>query len=206
MLGLYLVTLVVGLGWSFVNFVLGQVAGSDHGAVHAGGTFGAGDGSPHGFGEAMGDHGGEALSLPLFSPTAIAGYLTGFGATGYGLLGGLGVTSPLIHVPAALFGATVLGVGVSWITVKVLAYGEISSSQRPSELAGHTGEITVAIPAGGVGEIAFLAGGRRNATAARAVDDAAIARGTRVRIVRVDGATFVVQPEGQFELEAVDRP
>lgn len=199
MLGLYLISLVVGLGWSVVNFLLGQAAGSDHGTVHTGGTFGAGDASHDGFGDAAGDHGGEGLSLPLFSPTAIAGYLTGFGATGYGLVGGLGVTSPLVHVPAALFGAAALGVFVSWVTVKVLAYGEISSTLAPAELAGHVGEITVTIPAGGVGEIAFLSGGRRNATAARAADDASIPRGTRVRIVRIEGATFVVRPEHAFD-------
>ena len=202
MLGLYLLSLVVGLGWTVVNFLLGQMAGGDGGGeVHAGGTFGAGAGSHDGYGEAAGDHGGGPLSLPLFSPTAIAGYLTGFGATGYGLHGGLGVASPLVHVPVALFGALVLGVGVSWVTVKVLSFGEISSAEGPAELPGRTGEITVAVPAGGVGEVAFLAGGRRNATAARSVDGAPIAPGTRVRIVRVVGATLLVEPEGEYSLD-----
>ncbi len=208
MLGLYVLTLVVGLGWTVVNFLLGHVGGdAGHGEVHAGGHFGAEGGAHDGFGEATGEHGGGALSLPLFSPTAIAGYLTGFGATGLGLHGGLGIESPLIHVPIALFGAAVLGVGVAWATVKILAYGEISSAEGPAELAGRAGEITVTVPAGGVGEIAYLAGGRRNAGAARSASGREIPRGARVRIVRLEGATFLVEPEGAYSLElpAADR-
>lgn len=206
MLGLYLLSLVVGVGWTVVNFVLGQAAGDAGGEVHTGGTFGAGEGTHGGFGEASGEHGGGPLDLPLFSPTAIAGYLTGFGATGLGLHGGLGIASPLLHVPAALLGAAVLGVGVTWVTVKVLAYGEITSSEGPEELAGRTGEITVAVPPGGVGEVAYLAGGRRNATAARTLDGGELPRGTRVRIVRFDGATCVVEALGEFALTDVRSP
>jgi membrane protein implicated in regulation of membrane protease activity len=196
MLGLYLLALVIGLGWTVVNFALGHGGGDAGGEVHAGGSFGA-DGGEGGFGEAVGEHGGGPVALPLFSPTAIAGYLTGFGATGLGLHAGLGIETPLIHVPVALLGAAVLGVGVAWITVKVLALGEISSAEGPESLVGRSGEITVAIPAGGVGEIAFLSGGRRNAGAARAVGGAAIPAGSRVRIVRLEGSTYLVEPEGE---------
>lgn len=204
MASLYLLSLIVGLGWTVASFLLGSVVGDADGGdgggeVQAGGTFGAdGDG---GYGEASGDGGGASLSLPLFSPTAIAGYLTGFGATGYGLVAGLGVQSPLVHVPLALFGALLLGVAVSWTTVKLLSIGEISSAEGPNALRGRIGEITVTVPAGGVGEITYLSGGRRNASAARSVDGSPIARGARVRILRAVDATLLVEPAGEFSLE-----
>jgi membrane protein implicated in regulation of membrane protease activity len=132
------------------------------------------------------------LDLPLFSPTAIAGYLTGFGATGYGLIGGLGITEPLVHVPASLLGAALLGLGVAWGTVRLLQIGETDSTTQRNLLAGRSGELTVGIPEGGVGEVAYLAGGGRSTAPARSIDGAAIARGTPVRIVRADDATFVV--------------
>jgi membrane protein implicated in regulation of membrane protease activity len=205
MLGLYLLALIIGLGWTVANFILGHGSAEGGGEVHAGGSFGAGgDG---GFGEAVGEHGGGPVDLPLFSPTALAGYLTGFGATGLGLHGGLGIASPLIHVPVALLGAAVLGVGVAWVTVKLLAFGEISSAEGPESLGGRAGEITVAIPAGGVGEIAFLSGGRRNAGPARAVGGGAIPAGARVRIVRLEGSTYLVEPEREPRLpELPSRP
>ena len=64
----------------------------------------------------------------------------------------------------ALFGRPgATGVGV---TVKVLSFGEISSTEGPAELPGRTGEVTVA-----------------------------------VRIVRVVGATLLVEPEGEYSLD-----
>ncbi|WP_373047971.1 NfeD family protein [Vulgatibacter sp.] len=197
---IYLLCGLVGLGWSVINLILGQAGGHDaaHGDLHVGGSFGAG-GNGTGHGEAIADPQAD-LSLPLFSPTAIAGYLTGFGATGYGLVGGLGVESPFVHVPASLVGAAALGLGVAWGTVKLLQAGETGSAQRRQALAGSSGELTVGIPTGGVGEVAFLVGGTRSTAPARSWDGASIPRGAAVRIVRADESTFVVQPAAERAL------
>ncbi len=193
MLSLYLLCVIVGLGWTVVNFALGAAAEADAhtGELQVGGAFGNGGG-----GHATADGGGHVgpLDLPLFSPTAIAGYLTGFGATGYGLIGGLGITEPLVHVPVSLLGAALLGFLVAWGTVKLLQVGETDSTARRMTLVGSRGELTVGIPEGGVGEIAFLAGGSRSTAPARSTDGSAIPRGTAVQIVRADDATFVVKP------------
>ena len=203
MLSLYLLCGIVGVGWIVLGLIAGQASTPDasHGEVHVGSDFGVDGG---GSGEAFADAdptGG--LSLPLFSPTAIAGYLTGFGATGYGLVGGLGIDAALIHVPLSLVGAAALGVGVSWITVRVLQLGETDSKLRRREAAGRLGELTVGIPAGGVGEITFLAGGTRAAAPARSENGSAIPRGTTVRIVSATGATFIVQPASESALAAL---
>ncbi len=192
----YLFFAVAGLGWAVGSFALGKLFG--HGDGDGGGaeadlevSHELGEG---GHGEASGSGEGGPVSLPLFSPTAISGYATGFGGTGLILVGGLGITDPWHHVPGALAGAAALGLATAWTTVKLLHAGETSSEGQLASMPGRTGELTVGIPAGGLGEIAYLAGGVRSTAAARTPDGAAVPRGAKVRVVRVEGATFVVAP------------
>jgi len=203
MLSLYLLCGIVGLGWTVVNFALGAAAQDlPGGELHVGGAFGGGG---HGDATTGGTGHVGPLDLPLFSPTAIAGYLTGFGATGYGLVGGLGIDEPLVHVPAALFGAAVLGFGVAWGTVRLLQIGETDSAAYRAALVGRKGELTVGIPDGGVGEVAYLAGGTRSTAPARTADGGPLPRGTAVRIVRADDTTFVVRAVPQDESDLSTR-
>lgn len=191
MLEIYLLCGIVGLGWSVVTFALGQIAHAEAGHdLHLGGSFGEGG---HGDATASADAQG-ALPLPLFSPTAIAGWLTGFGATGYGLHGGLGIGNPLVHVPISIAGATGMALLVSWATVKLLQLGDVSSAAGAGSRLGRSGELSVGIPAGGLGEVSYLGGPALSSAPARSLTGDEIPRGRRVRIVREEGAVLVVEP------------
>lgn len=195
MASVYALSALVGFGWVALGLLLGQF-GVDHGGdaeVSVSGSFGDG-----GHGDAVTTDGGS-LHLPLFSPTAIAGYLMGFGATGYGLMRGLGVTNPLVHVPVSVAGAGVLGLAVAYATVRLLQAGETSSEASLRALAGVVGEVTVSIPEGGVGEVAYEAGTRR--TSAARSTGLPLPRGARVRIVRADLEALLVEPAPQPALQ-----
>ena len=62
-----------------------------------------------------------------------------------------------------------------------------------ASLAGQVASIISPIPAGGVGEIAYVQGGSRYSAPARAEGDLPIAAGQSVRISRVVGTQFYVE-------------
>jgi hypothetical protein len=65
-------------------------------------------------------------------------------------------------------------------------------------LEGTLGQVTVGIPAGGTGEIVFEKAGSRRGEAARALNGAAIPRGTEVVITSYARGFATVQPWGEF--------
>jgi hypothetical protein len=63
-------------------------------------------------------------------------------------------------------------------------------------LVGVAAEVSVAIPAGGVGQIVVTAGGERTEHIARSADRKAIARGAAVVITGIGGDSVTVVPAG----------
>ncbi len=61
------------------------------------------------------------------------------------------------------------------------------------ETVGREAEVIVSIPAGGVGEVAYIMRGQREQSSARAIDGAAIPKGSPVVIERVSGPTAYVR-------------
>jgi len=59
-------------------------------------------------------------------------------------------------------------------------------------LVGRHGELTVGIPAGGVGEITVMVGGERTTHIARSADGGAIVTGTEVVVKSVLGPSVIV--------------
>ena len=131
-------------------------------------------------------------NLGPISGTTVATFITGFGGGGviahywlrWSLLGSLGIA---------------LGSG---IVVAAAAYGILDfifkETQAGSEFAvgetvGREAEVIVSIPEGGVGEVAYIMRGQREQSSARAVDAAAIPRGSAVVIERVSGPTAYVR-------------
>jgi hypothetical protein len=69
---------------------------------------------------------------------------------------------------------------------------EKNSLASLDELVGQEAEVTIAIPSGGSGEVAFVAGGTRQTNSARADGDQQFPQGATVRITRVgDGTVWV---------------
>ena len=146
-----------------------------------------------------GGHGGvhataaaaASFHFPFFSPLALATLVAAIG--GYGLiakaaLGAGDGASLAMAVPAALLTAY----GVTYVGWRLVSGSTSSSLIRLEDLAGAAAEVTVPIPAGGVGEAMAVAGGQRYAAPAREVDGLAVARGATVTIVAA-GTTLVVR-------------
>ncbi len=153
--------------------------GVDHGGV---GKVSAGDGV------------GGVFHFPFFSPLAVATLFTAIGAWGLIALHGFGASdgaSLLISLPAA-FGTAYL---VTWAAFRLVSSSRGSSMLRNDRFAGMAGEVLTPIPAGGLGEVAALIDGQRFTTSAREVKGRAVPRGQLVRIVRMTGATLLVESE-----------
>jgi membrane protein implicated in regulation of membrane protease activity len=182
MISLYLVCTVAGAGFVvFTNLIGHAVGGGDHGG-HGGG---------HG-GHSADGHGSDGHdALPLFSPTAIAAYITGFGSAGLAL-NHLGIVNPLLQVPLAAGFAGLFGVGLTAAIVRFSRRAEGNSLSRIDDLVGQDVEVTVAIPAGGSGEVAFVSAGTRQTATAQSEAGQTFAQGARVRVTRVsDGVLHV---------------
>ncbi|HEV3076503.1 MAG TPA: hypothetical protein VHB47_18915 [Thermoanaerobaculia bacterium] len=183
-------------------------AGGGGHAAHAGGHGSAASGHASDAGGHAGDtaygvggggHGGvhapapaaASFHFPFFSPLALATLVAAIG--GYGLiakaaLGAGDGASLAIAVPAAVLTAY----GVTYVGWRLVSGSTSSSVIRLEDLAGGAAEVTVPIPAGGVGEAMAIAGGQRYAAPAREVAGLAVARGATVTIVAA-GPTLVVR-------------
>ncbi|HXO43656.1 MAG TPA: hypothetical protein VN999_19570 [Thermoanaerobaculia bacterium] len=171
-------------------------AGGGGHAAHAGDQAGHGDTA---YGVGGGGHGGvhatapaaASFHFPFFSPLALATLVAAIG--GYGLiakaaLGAGDGASLAMAVPAAMLTAY----AVTYVGWRLVSGSTSSSLVRLEDLAGGAAEVTVPIPAGGVGEAMAMAGGQRYAAPAREVAGLAVARGATVTIVAA-GPTLVVR-------------
>jgi hypothetical protein len=180
-----------------------DVGGHDTSATGGGGHAAhAGDQAGHGdtaYGVGGGGHGGvhatapaaASFHFPFFSPLALATLVAAIG--GYGLiakaaLGAGDGASLAMAVPAAVLTAY----AVTYVGWRLVSGSTSSSLIRLEDLAGGAAEVTVPIPAGGVGEAMAIAGGQRYAAPAREVSGQAVARGATVTIVAA-GTTLVVR-------------
>ena len=76
---------------------------------------------------------------------------------------------------------------------KLLYSQQASSEVRMTGLVGQTAEVSVAVPAGGVGQVVVFSRGERTEHIARAQDGGAIPRGADVVITALRGDSVVVQ-------------
>lgn len=134
-------------------------------------------------------HGGAILASILSTATLLA-FMTCFGAAGYAALHF--AAWPLLMALGAAVPAGLVGGGAVAGMLEFLRRGE--TELLPEPLTGKLARVTIPIPEGRVGEVVLeLASGIRN-EAARAVDGAAIARGTEVVVIDAEGGVVLVQP------------
>lgn len=173
---------IAAFGFLFLLIMLlvGEVFGGDH---EVGGHEMAVD-----HGDA--DHGGGPS---VFSVRIMAAFLTAFGVGGvvaryYSLShpasSGVGVAAGMVFA------------GVVYQFAKFLYSQQASSEVRMTSLVGRAAEVSVAIPQGGVGQIALSFGGERSEHIARATDGRALPRGTAVVITDLRGDSVLVAPAG----------
>lgn len=176
----------------------GHAAHSADGRSHGGDSGQAGHGQTA-YGIAGGGHGGvhapapaaASFHFPFFSPLALATLVAAIG--GYGLiakaaLGAGDGASLAMAVPAALLTAY----AVTYAGWRLVRGSTSSSLIWLEDLEGADAEITVPIPAGGVGEAMTVTGGERYAAPAREVHGMEVACGATVTIVAT-GPTLLVR-------------
>jgi len=183
---IYAICFGVGLLFTLVSAVAGHLFGGGH-DMH-GADLGTGGHAEAGF-----DHTGMP-GMSAFSPTSIASFITAFG--GFGLiLSRLEATKSVwISAPLAAIGGLGVAAGVVGFFGMVFHKTQSSSESRIGSLIGSVATTLSPIPENGVGEIAYVQAGSRYTAPARAEGGTAIAGGRTVRIKRVVGTQFYVEP------------
>ncbi len=155
--------------------VVGEIFGGDH------------DAGGH---DVAADH-GDAGGPSIFSVRVMAAFLTAFG------VGGVVARFYDLSHPAASGVGVVAGIVMGAIVYQFarLLYSQQASSEvRMPSLVGRLAEVSVPIPAGGVGQVSLTYGGERSEHIARSADGGTLARGAGVVITGLRGDTVIVAP------------
>jgi membrane protein implicated in regulation of membrane protease activity len=196
----YWICFMSGLVYAVISALMGGLFGFEHGGIVGGGgagdfthDFGTGVDVGAGHGEALaGATPGETAISPV-SPMTIAVFSTTFGGTGI-ILRRLFDQPLLVSIPVSLAAGLAVAGAVFVFFYKVFQAVQASSEPEVAMVVGMPAEVTVAIPAGGVGEIAYVAGGGRFTGVARSETGQEVPRYSHVRITKVVGNTFYVAP------------
>ena len=174
---IYAVIGVVGFILLLGMLLVGEVFGGDHDVAGHDLTVGHGDI----------DAGGPSL----FSVRIMSSFLTAFGVGGV-----VARYYDLPHPAASAIGivAGIVMAGAVYQFAKILYSQQASSELRMTTLVGKTAEVSVGIPAGGVGQVALTIGGERSEHIARGAGGAALPRGTEVVITALGGDSVIVSP------------
>lgn len=202
----YWICLVVGVGYTIVAFVLGGVAGAighvgdaGHGEfTHSYGVQNSGHG--HTAGE-MADGTGQVIFGP-FSPLVVAFFMTCFGGTGV-ILSQTAV-GPFWQIPLSALSGFVLAALLVKFFNRFLGGLQSGSDVKLYTLVGAEAEVTVAIPANGAGEIAYVAMGGRSVSPAYSDNHVEIPRFATVRIARIVGNLFYVHRAVEDAIKDMD--
>ncbi|MHA3683309.1 hypothetical protein ACXR2T_05225 [Leucobacter sp. HY1910] len=143
------------------------------------------------------DFGDGPLSL-----TSIAAFTAIFGFTAFASVGA-GTPTPVAAVLGSLAG--LLGGAAAWWLSKLIRGAESTTAVSEDELVGKTASVVLAIPEGGLGEVALTRHGERVSLAASSA--APVARGAAVRIVQVITSTSVrVEADTTEQTEQTEPP
>lgn len=182
-MSIYIICLVFGLIFTILSALLGHLFGA-HGEVHVG-MDGQADGG-------MGNDGVPGVSI--FSPIVLASFVTAFGAFGLIYSRVPVLASPWANVPLAGVSGFGIALAVLWLFNKMFHTIEGSSESRVATLVGLRAAIVTPIPPHGVGEISYTQAGSRYSAPARDEQGRAIASGQLVKITRIVGSQFFVEP------------
>lgn len=179
----FLACFIFGAVFTLVTAVLGVGHhGLDAGHAHVGG---------HGF------HGAHPAAhhhhpLIVLNLSALIGFVTWFGATGY-LLMHRAAWSALTAGGVAVTLGLAVGMLIGWV-VATIKRGDREMKPADYRLEGTVAKVTVTIPEQGVGEIIFTLADSRRSEAARGEAGRSIARETEVAIVGYDNGVATVVP------------
>jgi len=180
----YLICFFLGLGFAIISGLLsGVFSGHADAQVDVGAHVHGGD-----LHSTMGDQ----VHFPLLSPVVLAMFISTFGGSGLIFKKVLGF--PLAgHLPLAAVSAVGVALAVAYLFYKIFQLASGSSEASTEETVGSEAEVVTAIPADGVGEIAYIVKESRMNAPARSADGKAIGGHTMVKIVKILGNVFVVE-------------
>jgi hypothetical protein len=169
---IFLAIAAVGFLFLIISFVFGEL-------------FGHADVGAHG-----GDVHGDVHGISFLNPRVLSVFVTafgGFGAIGVHLGYGIEISSGIGMVGGLIFG------GIIYLFARFLYGQQASSGVGVGELVGRTAQISVAIPAGGLGQVRCALGENVVEKLARTVDGGAIPAHTSVTIESIVGETVLVR-------------
>jgi membrane protein implicated in regulation of membrane protease activity len=176
----YVSLLVIGFLYSVLSLVLGWI--SDVGGHFHLELGGHGDVPGH----------ADTGHLGPISGTTVATFITGFG--GGGVIAHYWLGWPLLGSLGLAIGSGIVVAAAAYAILEfIFKETQAGSEFAVGETVGREAEVIVSIPAGGVGEVAYIMRGQREQSSARAVDAAAIPKGSPVVITRVSGPTAWVR-------------
>jgi membrane protein implicated in regulation of membrane protease activity len=181
---IYGVCLVLGLVFALISAVAGHFFGGHDGHMDVG---------TGGHAEAGFDHTG-LTTISFFSPTVLASFVTAFGAFGLVFTRIPATHSVWLSAPLAVSCGAGIALVTFWFFNMVFEKTQSSSESRQSTVVGMIASVNTPIPENGVGEIAYVQSSTRYTAPARAEGNMAIAAGQPVKITRIVGTQFYVEP------------
>jgi membrane protein implicated in regulation of membrane protease activity len=179
----YAVCLVAGLLFTVISALAGHM-------FHGGGGHDIGTG---GHAEAGFDNSGIP-GVSFFSPVVLASFVTAFGGFGV-LFSDIKATANVwLSAPLSIGAAFIVSFIVLAIFNAIFSRTQSSSESQVATLVGQTASLAASIPENGVGEIAYVQSSTRYTAPARSEKGVAIAVGQPVRITRIVGTQFFVEP------------
>jgi hypothetical protein len=188
----FLFTVISALMSGAVGHAFGEGSAMDAHGAHVGHMGGdvhptAGEGQPE---VGWAQHNLSTFS-PL-SPTTMSAFLAAAGAMGFICVHSWewgALPSVLAAIAAGVLFAGLIFLGMTWM----FRVTQGSSIVSQSGLVGAEGEVSIAIPSGGPGEIAYVKAGQRCVRAARCADAASVPQGAKVIIKAVSTNEFIVE-------------
>ena len=161
---------LVGFVFLLVMLFVGELFGGDHDLVGH---------------DVAGDFGGPSV----FSSRIMAAFVTAFGVGGV-VARYYDLSHPAASGVGIASGAVMAGIVYQF--ARILYSQQASSELQMTRLVGQTAEVSVAIPANGVGQISLSISGERTEHLARSKTGQALPRGTEVTITELRGDSVVV--------------
>lgn len=168
----FLAIAAIGFLFLIISFLFGEI-------------FGHGDSLGH-----DGDAHGDVHGISLLNPRVLSVFVTAFG--GFGAIGVHLGQRVEISTIIGLLGGAIFG-SIVYFFARFLYGQQASSGVEVGELVGRLAQISVAIPAGGLGQVRCAVGESMVEKLARTTDGGAIPANTSVRIESIVGDTVLVR-------------
>jgi membrane-bound ClpP family serine protease len=133
--------------------------------------------------------------ISFFSPTVLSCFVTAFGACGLILTRIEATRNVWVSAPISAVAGLIIATFTFFVFNTMFKKTESSSEPRVSSLGGMAASIVSPIPENGVGEIAYIHGGCRYTAPARTESGRAVMAGKAVKITRVVGHQYFVEPQ-----------